>query len=259
MASCGIYRITNKLNGKFYLGSSDNIERRFYRHIYDLKNNKHSNRHLQRSFNKHGKLAFELSVVNQCSISELLSEEQKELDKWVGAENCYNQAKIAGHPVAPGEKRPPWVVEKIRAAQKGIPKWTEEQKKQMSIDRLGFKHKKETIQKFKNRPKSCYTGILKAQQFNIGRIYSEDHKKAISQGKQMAQKKFSGEELQRIRNGVAASYASGKCKKNKVPKEEYITIKNLYLSGDINKRQLAFKYGISPSSMQKLLQRVGVK
>lgn len=35
----GIYKITNKLNGKFYIGQSNNIERRFSEHCQNkLKN-----------------------------------------------------------------------------------------------------------------------------------------------------------------------------------------------------------------------------
>jgi group I intron endonuclease len=256
MASCGIYCITNKLNKKFYLGSSNNIERRFYRHVNDLKNNKHSNCHLQRSWNKYGVSAFGFSIVRLCSVSDLLVEEQKDLDKYVGTNLCYNQAKVAGQPVAPGENRSDEVKRKISMAQIGIPRWTDEQKKQMSINRMGHRHSPETLIKFANRPLSCYTGIIKAQQKNVGRRYSSEHALAISNGKRIAGKRFSAEELHRIKTGVTISYATGKCKKNKVPKEEYNTIKNLYLSGTINKRQLAFRYGITPSSMQKLLQRI---
>jgi group I intron endonuclease len=57
MATCGIYRIINKINDKFYIGSSDNIERRFSRHLLDLKKNKHDNQHLQNAWNKYGKEA----------------------------------------------------------------------------------------------------------------------------------------------------------------------------------------------------------
>ena len=53
----------------------------------------------------------------------------------------------------------------------------------MSIDRKGRKHSLETIEKFKNRPKSCYTGIVKAQEFNKTRTYTPEHCKNISLGK----------------------------------------------------------------------------
>jgi len=74
MATRGIYRIKNKHNGKFYLGSSDNIQRRFSRHLNDLCKNKHDNAHLQRSWNKHGSDAFTL--------------EMEKIMKFMGEESC---------------------------------------------------------------------------------------------------------------------------------------------------------------------------
>ena len=54
----GIYKITNKVNGKFYIGSSVDLKDRWRRHRSHLKNGSHVNTHLQRSYNKYGKEAF---------------------------------------------------------------------------------------------------------------------------------------------------------------------------------------------------------
>jgi group I intron endonuclease len=78
--SYGIYKITNILNNKIYIGSSFNIEKRFKRHIKDLKENKHHNIHLQRSFNSYGKDNFVLSIIELTLKEELLSKEQYYLD-----------------------------------------------------------------------------------------------------------------------------------------------------------------------------------
>ena len=258
MITRGIYRIVNKTNGKFYVGSSDDIQRRFSRHKLDLSKNRHDNPHLQNAWNKYGDGNFEFEVVRQCAIPELLVEEQKDLDIWVGKKECYNIRADAKCPVAPGSHRPEWVKEKISAAQRGKPKWTEEQKKQMSIDRMGRKPSAETIQKLRDRPKSCYTGIVKAQQLNVGRIYSDEHCLHISNGKQSNPKIFTDEERIHIKDGVRKAILEGRYHKNKIPKEEYEIIRTLYLSGGTNKRQLAFKYGITPTSMSRLLKRIGI-
>jgi len=50
----------------------------------------------------------------------------------------------------------------------------------------------------------------------------------------------------------------GKCKKNKIPFTEYENIKSLYLSGSMNKRKLAFKYGVTPASIAKILKNIGI-
>lgn len=75
----GIYKIRNKTNGKFYLGSSCNIIKRKYTHYYELRHNKHPNQILQRAWNKYGEAEFEFIIV--CETSEdLLGLEQTMLD-----------------------------------------------------------------------------------------------------------------------------------------------------------------------------------
>lgn len=50
----GIYKIKNQVNDKFYIGSSEKIQSRFSSHKCNLRKNKHKNKHLQSSWNKHG-------------------------------------------------------------------------------------------------------------------------------------------------------------------------------------------------------------
>jgi group I intron endonuclease len=257
MATCGIYKIENSENGKFYIGSSDDIHRRFGRHISDLRRNKHDNAHLQNAWNKYGEKSFDFEVVRVCSMKDLLLEEQKDLDIWVGNELCYNMRKDAKCPVAPGSKRPQWVIDKISMAQKGIPRWTDDQKQKMSVDRKGKMHSLETIAKFVGRKHTDETK-KKISNTLTGKIVDVETCSKISVGKMNSHKKFSDDERKRVKDGVRKSVLEGRYHKNKVPKEEYETIRGMYLSGNINKRQLAFKYGITPSSMQKLLQRIGV-
>lgn len=178
----GLYRIVNIKNGKFYIGSTDDFKRRKTRHWCDLKKNQHNNQYLQHSWNKHGEASFVFEVYKMVESSQLLAEEQKELTVFVGTNNCYNLRKDAVCPVAVGERRSESVKLKISMSQKGKPRWTEEQKKQMSIDRKGRKHSTETLEKFKNR-KSSYENVKKAQLFNVGRKYPKSHRENISNGK----------------------------------------------------------------------------
>lgn len=41
--STGIYKISNKITGDYYIGSAVNIERRFYEHKNSLRSDKHKN------------------------------------------------------------------------------------------------------------------------------------------------------------------------------------------------------------------------
>jgi len=58
-----IYRIQNIVNGKFYIGSAKNFNRRASEHFSALKHNKHHNKYLQASYNKYGKYAFVIGEV----------------------------------------------------------------------------------------------------------------------------------------------------------------------------------------------------
>jgi group I intron endonuclease len=54
----GIYFIRNTINNKIYIGRSININSRLSNHRYQLRKNQHTNKHLQRSFNKYGEQNF---------------------------------------------------------------------------------------------------------------------------------------------------------------------------------------------------------
>jgi group I intron endonuclease len=101
----GLYKITNTINGNFYIGSTSNFNRRWYRHVLDLNKNRHDNQHLQRSWNKYGKDNFIFEIYKNCDSSILLKEEQQELDMWVGNKQCYNIRQDAVCPVSIGEHR----------------------------------------------------------------------------------------------------------------------------------------------------------
>lgn len=103
----GIYKIVNKVNGKYYVGSSLDIYRtphgRFYQHKSHLKTKVHYNKHLQRAWNKYGENNFNFIVVenilNDIIRKELLEFEQKWLNIAKEEKNkCYNKSFTANGP-----------------------------------------------------------------------------------------------------------------------------------------------------------------
>jgi len=76
----GVYKITNTLNGKFYIGSTNNIDRRWKEHTNDLSKNKHVNYHLQNSWNKYGEDNFKFEIVEECKENIRIQLEQSYLD-----------------------------------------------------------------------------------------------------------------------------------------------------------------------------------
>jgi group I intron endonuclease len=73
----GIYRITNTINNKHYVGSSKNIEQRFSAHRSKLSKGIHPNCHLQSAWKKYGEEAFEFVVVLECPEEQLLENEDR--------------------------------------------------------------------------------------------------------------------------------------------------------------------------------------
>ena len=82
----GIYKITNLINNKLYVGSAVNIKNRFKTHKRLLKNNKHFNNHLQSSYNKYGIDNFSYDIIEITSIETLLNRESF----WINELNANN-------------------------------------------------------------------------------------------------------------------------------------------------------------------------
>lgn len=72
----GIYKITNKINNKIYIGSSKNLYNRIASHISTLKKNKHCNIYLQNTVKKYGIESLYTEIIEYCDISRLLEREQ---------------------------------------------------------------------------------------------------------------------------------------------------------------------------------------
>jgi len=62
-SSPAIYKITNRVNGKIYIGSASDVSRRIIYHKNTLRNKKHTNRHLQAAFLKYGEQNFTFEVI----------------------------------------------------------------------------------------------------------------------------------------------------------------------------------------------------
>jgi group I intron endonuclease len=74
----GVYFIKNLINDKVYVGSSQDIERRFYLHKHYLNKGKHINQHLQNAWNEYGEENFSFSILEQIDNIEQLLEKEKE-------------------------------------------------------------------------------------------------------------------------------------------------------------------------------------
>lgn len=145
--SSGIYKIVNVINGKYYVGSSNDIDCRIYNHFRKLKMNIHENSHLQNAWNFYGESFFKTLTVQLVEPNNLFLEEQKQLNfAKTEKHNCYNQNFIAG--CGPGLKKgTKFSVDHIKnlsvshkgqkAWNKGKTKETDESVKKISCSKIG--------------------------------------------------------------------------------------------------------------------------
>lgn len=94
LKACGIYSITNIVNGKRYIGSTRRpFAARWKEHRTELRAAKHWNTHLQNSWNKYGEKAFQFEVLERIDVPEQIeAREQYWIDFYGGsASDClYN-------------------------------------------------------------------------------------------------------------------------------------------------------------------------
>jgi group I intron endonuclease len=65
-----VYKIENLNNGKVYIGQTKCFLTRMKSHVCKLNSNKHTNKHLQFSWNKHGKENFSFEILEEPSIEK---------------------------------------------------------------------------------------------------------------------------------------------------------------------------------------------
>lgn len=120
--NCGIYKIVNKINGNYYIGSSQNLYGRWRNHLHNAKNGSKKSPHLYSAMRKYGIDNFEFFPIIFCEIDELEHYEQKLLNIHYGLSECYNTSPDSK---APWRGRKMTVMEKKRLSEalKGRPAW----------------------------------------------------------------------------------------------------------------------------------------
>lgn len=212
----GIYKITNSLNGKYYFGSSVDIEKRWAQHRASLNKAIHHSQALQRAWNKYGEKSFEFSILKELPKNKgiLLFFEQHYLDLYFGS-NCYNIYKIAGSPL-------------------GF-KHSEEFKKNKSrscLGRLNPFYGKHFSEESKKKLSDSLIGKLSGEKHPLyGSIRSEETKEKISK---VMSEKMGGE-------------------KNSNSKLTWSQVREIR-SSSLSRKDLKDCYGISSSCLGKILR-----
>jgi group I intron endonuclease len=134
-----IYKISNNIDERVYIGSTINLHKRWLEHKKDLSNNNHGNLHLQRFVNKYGINSLIFDVIEEVEDEKLLIKEQYYLDT---IDNKFNIALDASAPMRGklhtkeskekigihsngknnpmyGKKRPQWLIDKLTESSTG--------------------------------------------------------------------------------------------------------------------------------------------
>ena len=88
--NCGIYMIRNTVNGKVYVGQSQNIYWRWSAHKSSLRHGNGANPHIQSAWNKYGEDAFEFCVIELCDEDRLDEREEYWIDALDSVSSGYN-------------------------------------------------------------------------------------------------------------------------------------------------------------------------
>jgi group I intron endonuclease len=169
-----IYIIQNKINNKFYLGSTVDFIKRRRTHLRELKNNKHHCIALQRAVNKYGLINFEFKVLKLCNSGEQLVIESIFLKS---LRPDYNTSIDATAPMA-GRKHSKATLNKLKnrpqAKGKDSPsygtKWTSEMREKILAKMIGSKRSAETRLKMSNTAKRINS---------IGRVNRDNIRKKV--------------------------------------------------------------------------------
>jgi hypothetical protein len=190
-----IYRITNMINNKYYIGSTESFARREWQHKNDLKKGAHKNPHLQASWNKYGGDAFVFEILTEVPAGESqLVWEDRYLAGHVGLPECYN--------INTGAEAP----------RLGIP-MSEVSKQKMSLSRTGkhagsehYRYGQTVSPEVRQKIGDTQRGVAKSER-------TEEHRRNLSEANKGNQhwlgKRHSEEAKNKLRRAVLAKLPDG--------------------------------------------------
>jgi len=181
----GIYKIENLVNGKIYIGSSIDIQKRWRDHKNTLNRNTHHNGRLQNAWNKYGADCFRFTIIEICFNFVLLSREQYYMDT---LKPFYNISLTAGNCL--GVKHTAETRAKVSIAGKGRV-FSDEHKKNLSLAMKGLIKSKEHCahlsaskkgKTMSDEFKSKMRERMKGNNYALGNKFTDEEKAKVSDG-----------------------------------------------------------------------------
>lgn len=170
---CGIYMIRNMTNGKFYVGSSVNVESRIFKHLSALRRKVHKNAHLQAAFDHYGEAAFEYVLLEECEPEALLECEQRHINTLCPQ---YNICAIAGNTL--GYRHTDIGRAKMAVVNAGNQRMLGKKHTEATKALIGALARQRT---HTPEAKAKISASLKGNQYTAGKTLTNEHKAKVSQ------------------------------------------------------------------------------
>lgn len=216
----GVYKITNILNNKCYIGSTTSFNTRFNSHKHFLRKNKHPNSHLQNAWNLYGENNFVFEILEKIEDpnEEILLQKEQYFADLINPQ--YNLLKIVKSCL-------------------GYKHTEETKKKHRKYDPETIKNIREGYKVFTVKELSSKYGISPRYIRSIvenKRWYDENYQSKLSN--KDFRKKISKPKMKRKSSKLNYSIANA-------IREEY--------KSDISQQELAKKYNVSQGTISKIL------
>lgn len=260
MKGSGVYQILNKANGKRYIGSTVNFQKRKTDHFQRLKRGMHHNDYLQNAWNLYGAKSFAFEVLEYVSnLDQLIEREQHYIDCLCPE---YNLSPTAGSQL--GIKRTEETKQKMRQANIGkkLSEETKQKIKKAGHRRFEDLNERKKIGMFHRGRNVSEATRQKMREWALTRFNNPEERKKITEarwGKNLlfeTQEKTTSSLPKKLsletRQKMSKARRGEKNPATKFTESEVIEIKRLLEENRLAQRAIAEKYDVSISAINRI-------
>lgn len=244
-----VYEILNKLDGKYYIGSSINVEKRKNTHFKLLVNGTHPNTYLQNAVNKYGINNFEFLILQECNINDVRTVEEYYIQKYHATDHNFGYNILSLTNIGLGVSASEEIRKKISCACSGINngnfgrKHTEQELKIMHDIRWGEHYIKKPRKKYKIKSQIKYTPEERSKR-------AKDRVTDATRLK-ISKSKIGTHPSDEVRLKLSKSKTGIKNPNNKLNKEQVLKIYNLINNG-VHYSDICKMFNVSVSCVYRI-------
>ena len=251
-----VYKIKNKINGKVYIGKTNNFNKRMINH---KSTNKTA---IGKAINKYGMDNFDCKKI----IDNISSAEANRLEKYYINE-VYNTFKGEGYNCsAGGETSPMFGKQHSTKTKIKISKSLQGDKHPLHNKKLSEEHKRAISKSQSGNKNPMYNKSFskehkdKLSKSKIGKnngMYGKKHSKETREkiSKKHQGKKISEAHKNKISNSLKNSKEKRQKKNSKFGKGKYVEIYNFYQQNNVTQKCVAAKYNLGTSTVNRIVNK----